>query len=138
MSEFWWFDRLGENLDVPHLEVDPEKLGDLVRAIREHATKYTIVSPPYRLHGPAIQKRRLGGYDIVDATTGFTYGQARKSPTFTEKPDFGRRSLPVLPPMLMPPQGRYVNTGSTSAHRSYSETAQLQAPDLPTTEGVKP
>lgn len=97
-TEIWWFDRLGENLNPPNLEIDPTK--DIVRQLRDHAREHIITSDNYPLHGPAVQRHTLGGYDIVDARTSFTYGQARRSPSFTEKPDFGRRSFPVLPPPL--------------------------------------
>lgn len=103
VAETWFFDRLGENLDVP-----PLHLGDLdktVQALQRHALEHIIVAGGFHLTGPNIRRRSLGGYDVVDAKTGYTYGQARKAPVFAEKP------FPVLPPPLMPPRGRAALAG---------------------------
>lgn len=94
LSETWWFDRLGENLDVPPLEIPDGH--NTVTTIREHIRQHLISTPGYPVNGPAIRRRRLGGYDIVDERSHFTYGQARRGPVFSEKP------MPILPPMIRP------------------------------------
>ncbi len=106
----WWFDRLGENLDPPTLIIPATVLGP-GRLIQEHALKHIIVGGGFRIAGPAIRPRTLGGYQIVDLATNYVYGHARKSPVFVTK------SYPVLPPPLMIPRGRMMLAREREATR---------------------
>lgn len=81
--ETYVFDRLGENTNPPICVV--ADLDDAPRALRRHALEHVISSDGYYVHDISVRRRRLGGYDIVDTATSYTYGVARRMPVFVEK-----------------------------------------------------
>jgi hypothetical protein len=86
-----FFDKLGDNTSVPLLTLVSGL--DIRDQIRRHAREH-IVNPGHPVRGPIVRLRLRGGFTIVDEDTGYTYGTARKSPTFTEGPDIP----PFAPP----------------------------------------
>jgi len=86
-DQTWFFDRLGENLNVPALIV-PSRLS-VITSIINHV-KVHLEAQGVRPIG--LERRSTGGYDVVDRTTGFVYGQARLNRSF------GDQSFPILPP----------------------------------------
>ena len=93
----WHFDRLGENLKVPPAII-PTHLNPVV-ALHKHVKQHLIYGEynPANL-GMRLHPRNSGGYDVVNPSSGFVYGQIRKTP------QFGTESFPIFPPTPQPRQ----------------------------------
>lgn len=92
MSETWFFDRLGENSDVPPITVTTD--ADLRDKLRQHAREHTVAAAGYRVNGIYLRYRRFGGFDILDSETQYQYGTARKGPVFVEAPEIPKFTPP--------------------------------------------